>query len=58
MERLAEVPKIVGIEEVPILCWWVRIDIGINLWENNKVLILDIILNIYFPDYANNILAF
>lgn len=58
MERLAEVPKIVGIEEVPILCWWVRIDIGINLWENNEVLILDIILNIYFPDYANNILAF
>lgn len=29
--RLAEVPKIFGIEEIPVLCWWLRRDLRIRL---------------------------
>lgn len=34
--RLAEVPKIFGIEEMPIVCWCLKTDLGIHLRENKK----------------------
>lgn len=29
--RLPEVPKVFRVEEMPVLCWWLRTDIGIYL---------------------------